>query len=85
MQGIGAPDEDRSGGFERGGWTTPLWDNEAGTVLNEIYARRRGRCCILADPWHAEAASSARDQMTRVSSSNATASRRVPCRSTANS
>jgi dihydrofolate reductase len=39
MQGIGSPDEDRSGGFERGGWTTPLWDNEAGTYLDEIYAR----------------------------------------------
>ena len=25
MQEIGSPDEDRSGGFERGGWTTPLW------------------------------------------------------------
>ena len=24
MQRIGAPDEDRSGGFERGGWVTSL-------------------------------------------------------------
>ena len=39
MQGIGAPDEDRSGGFERGGWTTPLWDNETGTFLNQVYER----------------------------------------------
>jgi hypothetical protein len=39
MPGIGGLDEDRSGAFERGGWTTPLWDNEAGTFLNEVYQR----------------------------------------------
>src|SRR5215208_6049757 len=39
MQGLGGPDEDRSGGFERGGWQGPLFDNEAGTFLNEVYQR----------------------------------------------
>jgi hypothetical protein len=39
MQGLGAPEEDRSGGFERGGWLAPLWDNEAGTFLNQVYER----------------------------------------------
>ncbi len=39
MQGIGAPDEDRRGGFERGGWTTPLWDTEALAFLNQVYGR----------------------------------------------
>ncbi|MGH2764193.1 MAG: dihydrofolate reductase family protein [Thermoleophilaceae bacterium] len=39
MQGLGGSDEDRSGGFERGGWAMPLFDNEAGTVLYQVYER----------------------------------------------
>ena len=30
-------DEDRSGGFERGGWAIPLIDAEAGDYLNQVY------------------------------------------------
>jgi dihydrofolate reductase len=39
MQGLGGPDEDRSGGFERGGWVTPYADAEGMTVIGEIYHR----------------------------------------------
>ena len=37
MQGLGGPDEDRRGGFERGGWALPLVDTEVGDYLNQIY------------------------------------------------
>jgi dihydrofolate reductase len=39
MQGLGAPDEDRRGGFERGGWLTKAFDDEAATFLNQVYER----------------------------------------------
>jgi dihydrofolate reductase len=39
MQGLGGRDEDRKGGFERGGWALPLFDDEAETFLAGVYQR----------------------------------------------
>src|SRR6266542_4185191 len=39
MQGLGGSDEDRRGGFERGGWAIPLFDNEAESFTSGIFER----------------------------------------------
>ena len=33
MQGPGGPEEDQSGGFDRGGWTVNYWDDEMREIL----------------------------------------------------
>ena len=42
MQAPGLPDEDRSGGFQHGGWQMPLMDEEAGALITEGLAATGG-------------------------------------------
>ena len=38
-QGPGAPDEDRRGGFDRGGWVAPHFDDDAGAFVTSVFER----------------------------------------------
>lgn len=42
MQAPGGPEEDRSGGFEHGGWLVPLFDNILGRAMDEWIGRLGG-------------------------------------------
>jgi len=38
-QGPGGPDEDRRGGFDRGGWVAPHFDEEGGRSMTSVFER----------------------------------------------
>jgi dihydrofolate reductase len=39
MQAPGGPSEDWTGGFQHGGWVAPLWDEQGGEAIGELFAR----------------------------------------------
>lgn len=39
MQGLGGADEDRRGGFDRGGWALPFFDAEGGAAVSAFFQR----------------------------------------------
>ncbi|HEX2195501.1 MAG TPA: dihydrofolate reductase family protein [Actinomycetota bacterium] len=39
MQAPGGPEEDRSGGFEHGGWSVNFWDERMGEVADSIFGK----------------------------------------------
>jgi len=39
MQAPGGPDEDRSGGFEYGGWVAGTWDDGVGEAIGRVFER----------------------------------------------
>jgi dihydrofolate reductase len=57
MQGPGAPDEDREGGFEHGGWLMPHFDEDLGQIMDALNAESdavlfgRKSHAILASYW----------------------------------
>ncbi|MFE0176909.1 dihydrofolate reductase family protein [Streptomyces sp. NPDC059002] len=57
FQAPGGPDEDRSGGFEHGGWSVPYGDDDFGAFITEVFDQAdafllgRGTYEIFAGYW----------------------------------